>query len=175
MRNWEKFLKVDGWHSEYPSVDKTLRHYARRVKSEKTKEIFCGTLTLFCVHCGVDDPEFLVELSVEEVSRLCQEYTDSLMDRDSSIRYVNTCQAYLKTFFRENGFERERELKTEHYYQPARYRKRLEYIPMPDEVYKMAYASSNQVWGCERGTGKGVECNQDRSLRKDEKARSETL
>lgn len=142
MRNWEIFLKVDGWHSEYSSVDKTLRHYARRIKSEKTREIFCGTLMQFCKYCGMG-PEELVNLSVEEASKLCQGYTNSLMDKDSSIRYVNSCQAYLKTFFRENGFERERELKTGHYYQPARYRKRLEYIPMPDEVYKMAYASGS--------------------------------
>ncbi len=142
MRNWEIFLKVDGWHSEHPSVDRTLRHYARRIKSEKTREIFCGTLMQFCRYCGMG-PDELVELSVEEATELCQGYTDSLIDRDSSIRYVNSCQAYLKTFFRENGFERERELKTEHYHQPARYRKEPEYIPVPDEIYKMGYASGS--------------------------------
>ena len=142
MRSWEKFLKVDGWHSEYPSVDKTLKHYARRIKSEKTKENLCGTLMQFCRYCDMG-PEDLVSLSIDETSKLCQGYTDSLMDKDRSVRYVNTCQAYLKTFFRENGFKRERELKTEHYHQPARYRKKLEYIPMSDEVYKMGYASGS--------------------------------
>jgi len=142
MRNWERFLKVEGWHSEYPSVDKALRHYARRIKSEKTRENFCGTLMRFCKYCG-KNPEELVKLSVEEASSLCQSFTDSLMDKGCSVRYVNACQAYLMTFFRENGFEGARELKTEHYYQPARYKKKPEYIPTPDEIYKMAYASGS--------------------------------
>jgi len=142
MKIWEQFLKLDGWHSEYPSVERVLRHYARRVKSEKTRANFSMILMNFCKFAE-KNPDDLVRLSVKEASRLCQAYTDSLKDKNYSIRYVNGCQAYLRTFFKENDFEGSKALKTEHYYQPSRYRKKPEYIPTPEEVYKMGYASGS--------------------------------
>lgn len=142
MRVWEEFLKVDGWRSQFVSVDKILRHYARRVKSERTRENFCSTLMLFCKHCKTD-PDALVALSSQEVSRYSQDFTDSLTDRGFSVRYVNVCQAFLKTFFKENGFVGEKELRVERYHQPARYRKKPEYVPTPEEIYRMGYAAGS--------------------------------
>jgi integrase len=142
MRVWEEFLKVDGWKSQFASVDKVLRHYARRVKSERTKENFCGTLMLFCKHCKTD-PDALVALSNQEVSKYSQDFTDSLRDRGFSVRYVNVCQAFLKTFFKENGFRSEKELRVERYHQPTRYRKKPEYIPTLEEIYRMGYAAGS--------------------------------
>jgi integrase len=142
MKVWEEFLKVDGWKSGYSSVDRVLRHYARKVRSEKTRENFCVTLMLFCKYCGLD-PESLVALSPEEASRLCQDFTDYLRDKGYSVRYVNVSQAYLKTFFKQNGFKAERELKVERYHQPTRYRKKPEYIPSPEEIYRMGYAAGS--------------------------------
>ena len=142
MKVWEEFLKVDGWKSDYNSVDRVLRHYARKVRSEKTRENFCSALMLFSKYCGLD-PEALVALGREEASRLCQDFTDYLRDKDYSIRYVNVSQAYLKTFFKENGFKAERELKVERYHQPARYRKKPEYVPTSEEIYRMGYAAGS--------------------------------
>ncbi len=39
MRNWEKSLQIDGWRSSYPSVDKCLKYYERKVKSEGTFKV----------------------------------------------------------------------------------------------------------------------------------------
>jgi len=142
MKVWEEFLKVKAWSSEYASVDKALRHYARKVRSERTRENFCITLMQFCKYCGLD-PDALVALTPKEASRFCQDFTDSLRDEDCSIRYVNVCQAYLKTFFRENEFEGERKLKVERYHQPSRYRKKPEYIPDAEEIYRMGYAAGS--------------------------------
>jgi len=142
MHTWERFLKVEGWKSGYGSVDNALRHYGRRVRSEKTRSNFCGTLMRFCQYANIE-PDSLVKMSVEKASRLCQDFTDSLKDKGYSLSYVNTCQAYLKTFFRENGFKNGKELQLDHYYQPSRYRKKPEYIPTPEEVYKMAYAAGS--------------------------------
>jgi len=142
MRVWEEFLKVKGWNSEYASVDKALRHYARKVRSERTRENFCITLMQFCKYCGLD-PDALVALAPKNASKLCQDFTDSLRDKGCSIRYVNVCQAYLKTFFRENEFEGERKLKVERYHQPTRYRKKPEYVPDADEIYKTGYAAGS--------------------------------
>lgn len=97
---------------------------------------------LFCRHCGLD-PEALVRLDSAKASGLCQDFTDYFMDKSYSIRYVNVSQAYLKTFFKENGFTGEKELKVERYHQPTRYRKKLEYIPTPKEIYKMGYAGGS--------------------------------
>ncbi|MEM3014063.1 MAG: hypothetical protein QXI71_05470, partial [Candidatus Bathyarchaeia archaeon] len=142
MRSWEEFLKMDGWRSQYPCVDVALRHYFRRVRSEKTRANFALTLKHFCEFCNMT-PDRLVKLDVESASRLCQEYTDRLKEKGCSIAYLNVCQGYLKTFFKENGFRNGRELRVEHYYQPSRYRKKPEYIPTPEEVYRMGYASGS--------------------------------
>jgi integrase len=142
MNVWEQFLRVEGWRSTYASVDRALRHYARKVASEKTKENFCVVLMQFCRFCGLN-PEELVALSPEKASELCQAYTDSLREKGYSIRYLNVCQAYLKTFFRVNGFEGARALKVERYHQPTRYRKKPEYVPTAEEIWRMGYASGS--------------------------------
>lgn len=142
MLLWEEFLRVDGWRSDYPSVDVALRHYGRRVGSEKTRANFSGNLMRFCKYCSMG-PEELVGREVDEVSRLCQDFTDDMKDRDYSIRYVNVCQTYLRTFFKLNGFMGNRALRVERYYQPTRYRKKPEYIPKPEEIYRMGYASGS--------------------------------
>jgi integrase len=142
MKIWEKLLKVEGWRSDYGSVDKALRHYARKVKSEKTRENFCTALMLFCKYHSLD-PDALVALSPEEASKICQDFTDYLRDKSYSVRYVNVSQAYLKTFFKKNGFKAERELKVERYHQPTRYRKKPEYIPTSEEIYRMGYAAGS--------------------------------
>jgi len=140
MRVWEAFLKVEGWSSGYPSVDRVLRHYKRKVRSEKSRENFCVTLMQFCRFCGLG-PEELLGLSPAEASRLCQEFTDRMLDEGYSIRYLNICQSFIKTFFKLNGFEHDRKIKVERYHQPSRYRKKPEYVPTPEEIYKMGYAS----------------------------------
>jgi hypothetical protein len=48
--------------------------------------------------------------------------------------------AQLITFFRVNGFKKQKELEIERHYMPVRYRKRPEYIPVPSEINKMAIA-----------------------------------
>ena len=135
-------MKVDGWNSEYASVNRALRHYSRKIRSEKTRENFCGTLMLFCKHSGLN-PDSLVALTSTDASRICQDFTDYLRERNYSIRYVNVSQAYLRTYFRENDFRADRELKIERYHQPSRYRKKSEYIPDSEEIHKMGYASSS--------------------------------
>jgi len=142
MRVWEKFLRVDGWRSGYASVDRVLRHYSRKVMSEKTRMNFCGTLMRFCRFCGLD-PDELAGLSVDEASRLCQKFTEHLKRLKFSARYVNVSQAYLRTFFRLNGFEDDRELRVKRYYQPTLYRKKPEHVPTPEEIYRMGYASGS--------------------------------
>lgn len=139
----ERFLKVDGWISDFESVNTMLRHYGRKVKSEHTKMNVVGIVSRFCKYADVDSPDELIELSPQEASRLVQGFVDSLKERDLSIRYVNISLAYLKTFFKVNGFKNSRELEVERYYQPSRYMKREEYIPTPEETYRMAYAAGS--------------------------------
>lgn len=142
MKVWERFLRVEGWRSGYSSVERVLRHYSRKVRSEKTRENFCVTLMQFCRFCRLS-PDELVALSPEDASSLCQDFTDHLRDKGYSIRYVNVSQAYLRTFFRLNGFKGDMELRVERYHQPSRYRKKAEYIPTAEEIYRMGYASGS--------------------------------
>jgi integrase len=142
MTVWEDFLKIEGWNSSYDSVNKVLRHYSRKVRSEKTRENFGITLMLFCKHSGLD-PDALVASGPAEASKICQDFTDHLREKRYSIRYVNVSQAYLKTFFRENGFSGVTEVKVERYHQPSRYHKKAEYIPDSEEIRRMGYASGS--------------------------------
>jgi integrase len=142
MRGWEEFLKVRGWTSEYASVHRFLRHYARKARSVKTLENVCITLKSFCEFAGKSADD-LVGLSSKEASGLLQDYVDGLAEKGFSVRYVNVSLAYLKTFFRVNGFKGGREVEVERHYQPSRYMKRSEYIPASDEIYAMALAAGN--------------------------------
>lgn len=142
MHIWEKFLKISGWESDYESVDKVLRYYKRKVQSEGTKANVCQALKSFCVFAG-EDPDEVVGLGVEEASRLVQNYVDSLAGKGFSIRYVNASLAFLKTFFKVNGFKESKSLQVERHYQPPRYRKTGEYIPTSAEIYDMALASGS--------------------------------
>jgi integrase len=139
----ESFLRVDGWRSGFESVDKLLKHYGRKVRSEHTRLNVVGIVARLCRFVGVENPDDLVKLDHKEVSQIVQNFVDSLRERDLSIRYVNVSLAYLKTFFRVNGFKSEKELEVERYYQPSRYMKREEYIPTPEEIYRMAYAAGS--------------------------------
>ncbi len=98
MKIWEQFLRLDRWHSEYPSVERVLRHYARRVRSEKTRKNFSMILTHFCKFAE-KNPDDLVRLSVEGASRFCQAYTDSLMDKNYSIRCSNSIRHVFLEFW----------------------------------------------------------------------------
>ena len=142
MRGWEKFLKVSGWKSEYESVSRFLRHYSRKVRSERTRENVGLTLKGLCEFAG-KDPDELVRLSPKEASRLVQDYVDSLAEKGYSIRYVNVCLAFLRTFFKVNGFKGSKALEVERHYQPSRYRKRREYVPTSAEIYNMALAAGS--------------------------------
>lgn len=143
MKSWETFLKITGWKSQYTSVDKLLKHYTRKVKSQKTKENVCLALKGLSEYVG-NTPDELVSLTQKEASEIVQNYVDSLAQKDYSVRYVNVCLAYLKTFFAVNGFKGSEALEVERHYQPSRYRKRREYIPTPAEIYKMAYAAGSK-------------------------------
>ncbi len=142
MRKWEQFLKVSGWDSEYSSVHNFLLHYKRRLGSEQTKDQVCDALMSLSRFAKMS-PDDLVKTDAKEASQLLQSYVDSLADKGYSIRTVNVVLAYLKTFFRVNGFKGARELDVERYHQPSRYRKRAEYIPASDEIYRMAFSAGS--------------------------------
>jgi site-specific recombinase XerD len=139
---WESFLKVNGWESDYESVAKILRYYKRKIKSEGTKANVCQILKSFCLFVR-KNPDEVVGLGVEEASRLVQNYVDSLAEKGISIRYVNASLAFLKTFFKVNGFKESKSLQVERHYQPPRYRKTGEYIPTSAEIYDMSLSSGS--------------------------------
>ena len=139
----ESFLQVSGWNSNFESVDKALRHYRRRVRSVKTKRNFLDSLYALCRFAG-RGPDELVRLDVEKASEVVQAFLDDLADKGRSVRYVNVTLAYIRTFFRVNGFEKDGEIRVERYFQPSRYRKRPEYVPTSEEIERMAIAAGSK-------------------------------
>ena len=68
---------------------------------------------------------------------IVQSYLDEMAKHGRSKRWVNVSMHQLVSFFRANGFKKQRELELERQYLPMRYRKRPEYIPLSSEINKM--------------------------------------
>jgi len=135
--NYADFLKVDGWTSEYTSVDLLLRHLSRKCRSEASRRAYLRQVYSLCVSTNMA-PDELVKLPKRKVEKLVQEHADKYNDGKHSIRYVNNIIHLLKAFFKVNGFKGVKALEIESYYMPSRYRKVPEYIPRKNEIYLMA-------------------------------------
>jgi len=131
------FLRVDGWRSDYVSVNLLLRHLSRKCKSEASRRAYLNRLYSLCIY-GKADPDKLVRLPKGVIEGLVQDYADQFNDGNHSVRYLNNTIQLLRTFFSVNGFKGARALDIEGYYMPARYRKAPEYIPTKNEIYMMA-------------------------------------
>jgi len=131
------FLRVDGWKSEYISVNSLLRHLSRKCRSEASRRAYLSRLYSFCLYTGTD-PDQLIMMPKELIEKHVQDYADQFNDGKHSLRYMNNIINLLRAFFIVNGFKGAQALEVEGYYMPARYRKRPEYIPRKNEVYLMA-------------------------------------
>jgi len=136
--SWEEVLRVDGWRSEYVSVDRLLRHLARRTGSEASRRVYLKTLAEFVRFTGLS-PDELVALGREEVEERVQAFCDLVR----TPRTANRKMEELKTFFKCNGFRvgNRCSLVLERRYVGARHRSRAEYIPTDEEIYRMVNES----------------------------------
>jgi site-specific recombinase XerD len=131
------FLRVNGWKSDYPSVNLLLLHLSRKCKSEASRRGYLNQLHRFCKY-GKTKPDKLASMPKEQIEKLLQDYADRFNDGKHSLRYINTTINMLRAFFKVNGFKGNKELEVEGYHMPARYRKRPEYVPKKNEVYLMS-------------------------------------
>ena len=65
LSSWEDFLQIEGWKSNFRSVDRLLRHYKRKVGSEHTKANACQTVKALSEFAD-KMPDELVNLSSRE-------------------------------------------------------------------------------------------------------------
>jgi integrase len=137
MRNFENFLKVSGWDSEFRSIQNLLNHLARKTKSESSRRHYLESVYTLCRKEG-KTPDELVEVGKAKAERAVQSLLDDMKKQDRSIRYINVTMAHLLGFFEVNGFKRLKKIEVERYFQPTRYRKRAEYIPTDQEIRRMA-------------------------------------
>jgi integrase len=131
------FLRVNGWESEYPSVNLLLRHLSRKCRSEASRRTYLSRLHLFCVHTRLD-PDKLILMPKKVIEKLLQDYADQFNDGKHSLRYMNDIINLLRAFFIVNGFKGAEALEVEGYHMPARYRKVPDRIPRKNEIYMMA-------------------------------------
>lgn len=146
VRAYETYLKVEGWNSEFHSVQNLLNHLKRKTKSEKSRSNYLQGLYYFSKAQNSTNPDKLVSLSKPKLEGLVQKFIDDMNEKDRSIRYLNVTLEQLKTFFESNGFKNGKSLEIERYHQPARYRKTEEYIPTKEEIDLMLNAAVNQKW-----------------------------
>ena len=132
-----KHLKVDGWTSEYTSINLLLRHLSRKCRSEASRTAYLRRVYSLCVSTRLS-PDELVKLPKNKIEKLVQEHADKYNDGEHSVRYANNVIQLLKTFFRVNDFKGAKALEIESYYTPSRYRKRPEYVPRKHEIYLIA-------------------------------------
>ena len=135
-----KFLKVNGWTSDYYSVNNLLLYLMRKSRSEASRRLYLWHLYKFCKFTEMK-PNGLIKLRRNRVERLIQNHADSLMN--ASPRYSNLAIATLKTFFSSNGFKGPRTLELQTYHAPRRFRKSHEYIPTKVEIFRMADSSGS--------------------------------
>ena len=119
-----------------------LDHLSRRTKSESSRIQYLQTLATLC-RKEQRTPDQLTRLSRQEAEDAVQSFLDTMAKQGRSKRWVNVCMAQLITFFRVNGFKRQKELELERHYLPVRYRKRPEYIPLSSEINRMTIAGRN--------------------------------
>ncbi|MBN1762231.1 MAG: tyrosine-type recombinase/integrase [Methanomicrobia archaeon] len=140
LRDWELYFGIedrdgaDAWKSKYPSIQKWLRHLRRYTKSTSTMSVYLRILHRFCQYTSYG-PDELVKLPPEKVEELIMDFVDELGETKYSRAYLNSIIRRLLSFFRVNGYET---LKVRTYFVPARYRKKKEYIPTKDEMYRIA-------------------------------------
>ncbi|MGA2681876.1 MAG: tyrosine-type recombinase/integrase [Candidatus Bathyarchaeia archaeon] len=132
-----EYLKVDGWKSNYESVNLMLRHLSRKCGSEASRQGYLRCVYAFCTYTELD-PDKLVKLPKKVIEGRMQDFIDQFNNGNRSLRYINNTIQLLRTFFKVNGFKGNRELEIEAYHMPARYRKVQEYIPGKNEIYLMA-------------------------------------
>ena len=100
--NYQAFLRVKGWQSEYRCVNQILAHLMRKCKSEGSRRLYLWHLYKFCEFTG-RKPNELVTLKTHQAEKLAQQYADSFSSK--SPRYSNLAIAVLKAFFVANGFK----------------------------------------------------------------------
>ena len=143
-RSWEVLLKVDGWASEYASVDRLLKHLKRKTGSEGSRATYLKTLAQFVKFTGLSADE-LVALKKEEV----EEKVQSFCDLARAPRTANRKMEELKTFFMCNGFRTGNKcnLVLERRYVGVRERARPEYVPTEEEISRILNESGlNLKW-----------------------------
>lgn len=134
---WWEFLRVgeDGWSSDFQSMDLVLKHLRRKSGSTSSRIAYCYIVWRVCVKIKVN-PDELVSKAFENPTTLAksiQDFADAYNNLGST-RYANHIVHIMKTFFKLNKVE----LELHGYFQPARSRKRREYIPSLQEALKMA-------------------------------------
>lgn len=132
-------LKIgsDGWSSRYASVNKLLRHLARKTRSESSRHQYCWPVYKLYIKTG-KNPDELVRMSRERLEKIVQDFVDEKVQDGCCNNYANNLLSLLDTFFRVNGFDESRRLKLQKYHVPARYRAKPDYVPTAEEVLKMA-------------------------------------
>jgi len=111
-RWFDGYFRVEGWESEYQSVQKVLDHLSRRTKSESSRIQYLQTIAKLCRREG-KSPQEMVALSQEEAEDRVQSYLDYMSKQGMSKRWINTSMWHLVSFFRANGFKKQRELELE--------------------------------------------------------------
>jgi integrase len=137
-----KELRIEGWRSDYRSVDNVLRHLRRKTGSYASVEVYAEVLSRFCSFVGCD-PDQLLSLGKRLIESNIHTFLDSMRDRGLSLKTISTRRSYLMLHFRVNGFKGDRALDVEVYHVPPRYRKLPEYVPSAEEIFKMANAAAS--------------------------------
>ena len=145
LRDWEIYFGIEdregvnAWKSNYTSVQNLLRHLTHYTKSTSTRSVYLRILHRFCKYAG-KNPDQLVALPPKQVNGLIMDFVGELGEQNYSKAYLNSIIRRLQTFFRANEYEG---LKVQTYFLPARYRKKIEYIPTKDEVFRIADAAGS--------------------------------
>lgn len=110
---WFKYLKISvdqngKWTSSFRSVNNVLNYLqTRKINSLGTKRLHCYQIYRFSTYFQAN-PDRLVKSSLAKVEARIREFCDLIAGPERRARYANSYRSSLITFFRENGFRKER-------------------------------------------------------------------
>jgi len=143
MKQVEKYLRFTSeWVSDFKSVNTLLSYLLRIGGSVASRKLYCWTVYSICKYLN-KLPDDLIQMEKTEIETLVQEFCDIYFKKYHNPNSSNVKLQILKTFFKVNGFKREKELDIQGYSKRLYYHQRPEYIPTLQEILSMANSSGS--------------------------------
>ena len=112
MTEAEKFLKINGWYSDYKSIDNPLQYLKNNKSGSVTTKIsFESVMKNFCINSH-KLPDEIIQLPEETIENMVESY----LSKQKISKTRNTYRSLLYIFFRQNKRD---DIAIQHFFQSS--------------------------------------------------------